>query len=181
MHAQVEKQKENSAPANQRKSKTPAISITQKKSDGEQGFGFMDNRPEVVAQRRLAAQLGKDRKKQKEKMEEKLSPKLIGKPIAELADKDVLEMLKVMGVESTPHGIERIKGKEGRERLASAGINNVDELFQAMKSASLVKESEDFPHKNKNGQPQRFYTISQGVMYFCINPVKKTLVTITYK
>lgn len=114
-------------------------------------------------------------------MQEKLSPKSKHKPIAELGDKEVLEMLKVMGVDSTPHGIERIKGKEGRERLASAGINTVPELSDAMKSASLVKESDARPHKNKKGQPQRFYTIAQGVMYFCINPVKKTLVTITYK
>lgn len=46
MYEQVEKPKEN-------KSKAIAHSVAQKKSDGEQGFGFVDNRSEVVAQRKL--------------------------------------------------------------------------------------------------------------------------------
>jgi hypothetical protein len=42
MYAQVEKSKEN-------KSRTVANSVTQKKSSGQQGFGFVDNRPEFIA------------------------------------------------------------------------------------------------------------------------------------
>lgn len=45
MYAQVEKPKEN-------KSKAVAISVRQKKSDGKQCFGFVDNRPEAIAQRK---------------------------------------------------------------------------------------------------------------------------------
>lgn len=46
MYAQVEKTKEN-------KSRAVANSVTQKKSSGKQGFGFVDNRPEAVTQRKL--------------------------------------------------------------------------------------------------------------------------------
>lgn len=44
MYEQVDKQKEN-------KSKSIANSIVQKKSDVRQGFGFVDNRPKVIAQK----------------------------------------------------------------------------------------------------------------------------------
>lgn len=44
MYAQVDKSKEN-------KSRAVANSITQKKSNGKQGFGFVDNRPEAIVQR----------------------------------------------------------------------------------------------------------------------------------
>ena len=46
MYAQIEKPKEN-------KSRAVANSVAQKKSNGKQGFGFVDNRPEAVAQRKL--------------------------------------------------------------------------------------------------------------------------------
>ena len=46
MYAQVEKPKEN-------KSRPVANSVAQKKGKGKHGFGFVDNRPEVVAQRKL--------------------------------------------------------------------------------------------------------------------------------
>ena len=46
MYAQVEKPKEN-------KSSSVANSVTQKKSNGKQGFGFVDKRPETIAQRKL--------------------------------------------------------------------------------------------------------------------------------
>lgn len=46
MYKQIEKSKEN-------KSRTVANSVTQKKSDVKQGLGFVDNRPEGVAQRKL--------------------------------------------------------------------------------------------------------------------------------
>lgn len=46
MYAQVEKPKEN-------KSRAAANAVAQKKSDVKQGFGFVDNRPETVAQRIL--------------------------------------------------------------------------------------------------------------------------------
>ncbi len=46
MYAQVEKSKEN-------KSRTVANSVTQKKSSGQQGFGFVDNRTDTAIQRRL--------------------------------------------------------------------------------------------------------------------------------
>jgi hypothetical protein len=46
MYAQVEKPKEN-------KSRPVANSIGQKKSNVKQGFGFVDNRPEAVVQRKL--------------------------------------------------------------------------------------------------------------------------------
>ena len=46
MYAQVEKPKEN-------KSRAVANSVTQKKGNVKQGFGFVDNRPEVVVQRKL--------------------------------------------------------------------------------------------------------------------------------
>ena len=156
-------------------------SVGLKKNNVKQGFGFMNNHYGTVFQSKLIVQLENDRKKEKKKMKTKLSPKSKDKPIAELADDEVLEMLQIMGITSTAHGIERIKGKEGRQRLASAGINTTTELFDAMKCASLVKESKDFPRINRNGQPQNFYTIAQGIMYFCINPERKMLVTITYK
>lgn len=46
MYAQVEKTKEN-------KSSAVANSVRQKKSNTKQGFGFVDNWPEAIAQRRL--------------------------------------------------------------------------------------------------------------------------------
>ncbi len=46
MYAQVEKPKEN-------KSRAVANSVAQKKPGEKQGFGFVDNRPEAVAQRKL--------------------------------------------------------------------------------------------------------------------------------
>ncbi len=45
MYAQVEKPKEN-------KSRAVANSVAQNKSNGKQGFGFVDNRPEVIAQQK---------------------------------------------------------------------------------------------------------------------------------
>lgn len=44
MYEQLEKPKEN-------KSRTVVKSVTQKKSNGKQGFGFVDNRPEGIAER----------------------------------------------------------------------------------------------------------------------------------
>lgn len=46
MYEQVEKSKEN-------KSKAVSNSVTQKKSKGKQGFGFVDNRPNGIMQRKL--------------------------------------------------------------------------------------------------------------------------------
>ena len=46
MYEQVEKPKEN-------KSRAVANFVTQKKSDVKQGFGFVDNRPEAIIQRKL--------------------------------------------------------------------------------------------------------------------------------
>lgn len=46
MYAQVEKPKENNSRAN-------ANAVAQKKNDGKQGFGFVDNRPEAITQRKL--------------------------------------------------------------------------------------------------------------------------------
>ena len=46
MYTQVEKSKEN-------KSRAVANSVTQKKSNVKQGFGFVDNRPEALTQRKL--------------------------------------------------------------------------------------------------------------------------------
>lgn len=51
MYEQVEKSKEN-------KSKSIANSVDLKKSKGKQGFGFVDNRPEAVAQRKLKEAAG---------------------------------------------------------------------------------------------------------------------------
>jgi len=48
MYAKVKKPKEN-------KSRAVANSVVQKKSEGEQGLRFVDNRPETVAQRKLQA------------------------------------------------------------------------------------------------------------------------------
>ena len=46
MHEQVEKSKDN-------KSRAVANSVAQKKGVGKQGLGFMDNRPESLAQKKL--------------------------------------------------------------------------------------------------------------------------------
>lgn len=46
MYEQVEKPKEN-------KSRVVTNSVTQKRSNGRKGFSFVDNRPEVIAQRKL--------------------------------------------------------------------------------------------------------------------------------
>ncbi len=46
MYAQIEKSKEN-------KSRAVANSVAQKKSNLKQGFGFVDNRSEVIAQRKF--------------------------------------------------------------------------------------------------------------------------------
>ena len=46
MYAQVEKTKEN-------KSRAVANSVAQKKSSVKQGFGFVDNRPEAVVQKKM--------------------------------------------------------------------------------------------------------------------------------
>ena len=45
MHEQVEKSKDN-------KSMAVANSVAQKKGIGKQGFGFMDNRPESLVQKK---------------------------------------------------------------------------------------------------------------------------------
>jgi hypothetical protein len=55
MHAQVEKPKDN-------KSKAVANSVGQKRSNARQGFGFVDNRPEAVAQRKLQEMAGASQK-----------------------------------------------------------------------------------------------------------------------
>ena len=52
MYAQVEKLKENSFPTKRQESRSIANSAAQKKRNN-QGFEFVDNRPETVAQRRL--------------------------------------------------------------------------------------------------------------------------------
>ncbi|GAA80816.1 hypothetical protein [Pseudoalteromonas sp. BSi20495] len=46
MYAQLEKSKEN-------KNRAIANSVAQKKSNGKQGFGFVDNRPQTIVQRKL--------------------------------------------------------------------------------------------------------------------------------
>ena len=53
MYAQVEKSKKN-------KSSSIANSVAQKKSNRKQGFGFVDNRPEAVAQRKLQEMVNKN-------------------------------------------------------------------------------------------------------------------------
>lgn len=55
MYAQVEKPKEN-------KSRAIANSVAQKKSNMKQGFGFEDNRPEAIAQRKLQKLLNNNHK-----------------------------------------------------------------------------------------------------------------------
>lgn len=52
MYAQVEKSKENSFPTNRQESRAVANSVAQK-VEGKQGFQFVDNRLEAVAQRKL--------------------------------------------------------------------------------------------------------------------------------
>lgn len=53
MYEQAEKPKEN-------KSRSVSNSVTQKKGNGKQGFGFVDNRQEAIAQRKLQ-ELSNDR------------------------------------------------------------------------------------------------------------------------
>lgn len=53
MYEQVEKSKENTASADWRKSRSVANSVAQKKSNIKQGFGFVDNRPKTIVQRKL--------------------------------------------------------------------------------------------------------------------------------
>jgi hypothetical protein len=53
MYAQVEKPKENSFPTNRQESRAVANTIARKKSDVKQSSGFVDNRPEAIAQRKL--------------------------------------------------------------------------------------------------------------------------------
>lgn len=53
MYKQVEKPKGN-------KSRAVANSVTQKKSNGKQGFGFVDNRPESIIQTILPASIHRD-------------------------------------------------------------------------------------------------------------------------
>lgn len=53
MYAQIEKPKEN-------KSRAVANSVAQKKSNVKEGFGFVDNRPEAVVQRRMQNQINKN-------------------------------------------------------------------------------------------------------------------------
>ncbi len=53
MYEQVKIPKESTSPANRRESRAVANSIAQKKSNVKQGFDFVDNRPEAVAQRQI--------------------------------------------------------------------------------------------------------------------------------
>lgn len=53
MYAQVEKPKENSFPTNRQESRADANFVAQKKDNAKQSFGFVDNRPETVTQRKL--------------------------------------------------------------------------------------------------------------------------------
>lgn len=58
MYAQVEKPKTNTSRAGWQKSRAVANSVAQMKNNGKQGFGFVDNRPAAIAQRKLQ-ELGK--------------------------------------------------------------------------------------------------------------------------
>jgi hypothetical protein len=53
MYAQAEKPKENSFPTNKQESRAVANSVAQKKSNAKQAFGFVNNRPNAVVQRKL--------------------------------------------------------------------------------------------------------------------------------
>jgi hypothetical protein len=53
MYEQVEKSKENSFPTKRQESRAVANSVGLKKANVQQGFGFVDNRAEAVAQRKL--------------------------------------------------------------------------------------------------------------------------------
>ena len=53
MYTQVEKPKTNTSRAGWQKSRAVANSVAQMKNNGKQGFGFVDNRPEAIAQRKL--------------------------------------------------------------------------------------------------------------------------------
>ncbi len=57
MYAQVERTKENTASADRRKTRAIANSVAQKKSNAKQGFWFVDNRPESIAQRKMQSQI----------------------------------------------------------------------------------------------------------------------------
>ncbi|VVS95104.1 HNH endonuclease [Desulfoluna spongiiphila] len=57
MYEQLDKLKENSFLTNRLESRAVANSVSQKKSKGKQGFGFVDNRPETVAQRKILSQI----------------------------------------------------------------------------------------------------------------------------
>lgn len=53
MYEQVEKPKDNTASANRRENRAVANTVAQKKNSGKQCFGFVDNRSDAVAQRKL--------------------------------------------------------------------------------------------------------------------------------
>ena len=59
MYAEMKKPKEN-------KSRAVANSVTQKKSNGGQGFGFVDNRPEALSQLKMQFQKNRLGEQQKE-------------------------------------------------------------------------------------------------------------------
>ncbi|WPD22061.1 MAG: hypothetical protein SD837_17875 [Candidatus Electrothrix scaldis] len=64
MYEQVEKPKEN-------KSRAVANSVAQKKSHVKQGFGFVDNRPETVAQRKIQVLAGENFVRQRQRLQQK--------------------------------------------------------------------------------------------------------------
>jgi hypothetical protein len=53
MYTPVNKSKENSFPTNMQESRAVANSVAQKKNNGKQSFGFIDNRPKATAQMKL--------------------------------------------------------------------------------------------------------------------------------
>lgn len=82
MYAQVEK-------SNKNKNRTAANSVGQKKCNGKQGLGFVDNRPESIAQRKLQDMVNISA--QKNKHEKGPSPSSIKNEIAQLMVEKNLE------------------------------------------------------------------------------------------
>ncbi len=76
MYAQVEKQKENTSSADRRKSRATSNSVDQKRSNRKQGFGFVDYRPEAVAQRKLQEMANTHSAQQQKPIQKKASPEL---------------------------------------------------------------------------------------------------------
>ncbi len=130
MYAQVEKTKEN-------KSRSVANSVAQKKDKTKQGFGFVDNRPEAVAQRKNLALMNNHAASQpiqKKGPSVKSKATIKHRPDEDTSEKtEVGEKLNIGG----PYGEENIKAHPQTKKLLNGYTQIGTEKFACAEPHAL--------------------------------------------